>query len=173
MFRSKLLYVSYTRSIVVKGLPRTKGSKTGRRHTPHPRIQLHKHEYVKTLEDFCECIFPRSSVDIDKILSAIKDGKLRYGRMQSAAEELGIDYNRFNAMLRRLKDLGILTRNYAFSEVFQNKITALSSFYARFAGKRNPVQEALQDANEYLKMKGYSGRFQPQFETENEEEMED
>jgi len=69
----------------VENLPRKKGSKTGLRHTPHPLIQIHKHNYVKTLEDFCSCIFPRNSFDVAKVLTAIKQNKLGYGRMQAAA----------------------------------------------------------------------------------------
>ena len=159
--------------VCVKILPRKKGSKTGLRHTPHPLIQLHKYDYVKALEGFCDCIFPRNSLEVAKVLEAIQQKKLGYGRLQATAEELGIDYNKFNAIIRRLKDLGIFTRNYTFSEVFQNKITAISTFYAQFAGKSNPVQKALNDANEYLKMKGYSGSFTPQFKTEDEKEKED
>jgi len=154
----------------VKKLPRSKGSKTGFRHTPHPLIQIHKGNYVKTLEGFCDCIFPRTSLDVAKVLEAVKQKKLGYGRMQVTAEELGIDYNKFNAIVRRLKDLGILTRNYTFSDVFQNKITALGTFYAKFTGKANPIQQALKDANEYLKMKGYSGSFKPRLEKDTEKE---
>ena len=153
----------------MENLPRKKGSRTGLRHTPHPLIQIHKHNYVKTLEDFCNCIFPRNSFDVAKVLTAIKQNKLGYGRMQTAAEELGIEYNKFNAIIRRLKDLGILTRNYTFSEVFQNKMTATSTFYARFTGKANPIQQALKDANEYLRMKGYSGSFKPRINMNDEE----
>lgn len=156
----------------MENLPRTKGSKSGSRKTPHPRIQLHKYDYVDSMERFCDCIFPRSGLEVDKVLGAIKQGKLRYGRIQTVAEELGIDYNRFNAMIGRLKDLGILTSNYTFSEVFQNKITALSTFYGIFTGKHNPVQEALKDANNYLEMKGYSGRFKPQYKTGKKEKEE-
>jgi len=151
-------------------MTRTKGSKTGHRHTPHPLIQIHKSNYVKALEDFCDCIFPRSSLDVAKVLEAVKATRMGYGRMQKTAEELGIDNNKFNAIIRRLKDLGILTRNYTFSDVFQNKLTAISTFYGEYSGKTDPIQKALQDANEYLKTKGYSGTFQPRFKTENKEE---
>jgi len=150
-------------------MTRKKGSKSGHRHTPHPLIQIHKSNYVKALEDFCDCIFPRNSLDVAKVLRVVKESKLGYGRMQRTAEELGIDNNKFNAIIRRLKDLGILTRNYTFSEVFQNKITAISTFYGEFTGKTNPIQKALKDANEYLKTKGYSGSFQPRLKTEDEE----
>ena len=154
-------------------LPRVKGSKTGIRHTPHPLIQVHKHKYVQTLDDFCECIFPRNSLEVGKVLEAVKQNKMAYGKMQATAEELNIDYDKFNAIIRRLKDLGILTENYTFSEVFQNKTTAISTFYGQYTGKTNPVQKALDDANEYLKTKGYSGSFVPRFETENEERRKD
>lgn len=157
----------------MKKLPRSKGSKTGLRHSPHPLIQIHKYNYVETLENLCNCIFPRNSLDVAMVLEAIKQKKLGYGKMQATAEELDIDYNKFNAIIRRLKDLGILTRNYAFSEVFQNKLTAISTFYAQFTGKANPIQKALKDANEYLKMKGYSGSFKPRLKTDDEEEKED
>ena len=157
----------------MKTLPRKKGSKTGHRHTPHPLIQVHKHDYIETLEDFCDCIFPRNSFEVAKVLEATKQGKLGYGRMQTVAEELGIDYNKFNAIVRRLKDLGILTRNYTFSEVFQNKIAAICTFYGQFTGKTNLIQKALDDANEYLRVKGYSGSFKPRFEVEGEAKSED
>lgn len=146
-------------------LTRTKGAKSGIRHTPHPLIQIHKQAYVKTLEDFCECIFPRNSLEVEKILEAVKQDKIGFGRMQKTAEELGVNYNKFNAIMRRLKDLGILTRNGTFSEVFEGKITAIAAFYSEYTRKANPVQKALDDANEYLKNKGYSGRFEPQFES--------
>jgi len=110
---------------------------------------------------------------VAKVLEAVRDRKLGYGRMQVTAEELGVDYNKFNAIIRRLKDLGILTRNYTFSEVFQDKLTAIGTFYGQFTGKANPIQKALNDANEYLKTKGYSGSFTPQFKTEDEEEKGD
>jgi len=106
---------------------------------------------------------------VAKVLTAIKQNKLGYGRMQTAAEELGIEYNKFNAIIRRLKDLGILTRNYTFSEVFQNKMTAIGAFYAQFTGKANPIQQALKDANEYLRVKGYSGSFKPRINMNEEE----
>lgn len=107
---------------------------------------------------------------MEKVLEAIKQNRISYGKMQLTAEELKIDQNKFNAILRRLKDLGILTEGYAFSEVFQNKTSALSAFYGEYTGKANPVQKALDDANEYLKAKGYSGSFEPRFENENEEQ---
>lgn len=88
--------------------------------------------------------------------------------MQTVATELGIEHNTFNAVIRRLKDLGILTRNYTFSEVFQNKATAISTFYGQYTGKANPIQKALSDANEYLRTKGYSGSFEPRYKTEEE-----
>lgn len=103
-----------------------------------------------------------------KVLEAVKQNKLSYGKMQLTAEELKIDQNKFNAILRRLKDLGILTERYAFSEVFQNKTSALNAFYGKYTGKANPVQKALDDANEYLKAKGYSGSFEPRFRAEDE-----
>lgn len=145
-----------------------KGSKTGFRHTPHPLIEMHKQNYVKTLEDFCECIFPRNSFDVGKVLEAVKQKKIGYGTMQATAEELGIPRDKFNAMIRRLKDLGILTKDYGLSQVFQNKISAIGTFYAAYSGNTNPLQKALDDANEYLRSKGYSGRFEPQYETQNE-----
>lgn len=92
--------------------------------------------------------------------------------MQATAEALGAEYNKFNAIMRRLKDLGILTRNGTFSEVFEDKISAIAAFYGEYSGKANPVQKALNDANEYLKSKGYSGRFEPQFEMAEEKEQE-
>lgn len=150
-------------------MPRVKGAKTGVRHTPHPLIQIHKQKYVRTLEDFCDCIFPRNSIEVAKVLEAVKQSKIGYGKMQTTAEELGIDYNKFNAIIRRLKDLGILTRNSTLSEVFQDKTTAISTFYGQYTGKTNPVQKALDDANEYLKAKGYSGRFEPQYKTADSE----
>jgi len=149
-------------------MPRAKGSKTGVRHSPHPLIQIHKQKYVLTLQDFCECIFPRNSLEVEKVMEAIKQGKIGYGTMQQTASNLGIDQNKFNAILRRLKDLGILTERYTFSEVFQNKTTAISTLYGKYTGKMNPINEALKDANEYLRTKGYSGSFAPRFE-ENEE----
>ncbi len=103
------------------------------------------------------------------MLEAVKQSKVGYGKMQTTAEELGIDYNKFNAIIRRLKDLGILTRNNTFSEVFQDKTTAISTFYGQYIGKTNPLQKALDDANEYLKGKGYSGRFEPQYKTADDE----
>jgi hypothetical protein len=118
-------------------MPRTKGSRTGNRQTPHPLIQLHKHSYVETLEDLCKSIFPKNSLDVAKVLEAVKGSKLAYGRMQQMAEELNVEYNRFNAIIRRLKDLGILTKDYMFSEMFQNKITSLSTFYAHFHKQSN------------------------------------
>lgn len=133
-------------------------------------IEIHKQKYVQTLEDFCECIFPRNNLDVGKVLEAAKQNKMGYGKMQTIAEELGIDYNKFNAIIRRLKDLGIITDNYTFSEVFQNKMTAISTFYGRYTGKSNPLQKALTDANEYMKMKGYSGSFEPRFKTEDDKE---
>lgn len=151
-------------------MPRKKGSKTGLRHTPHPLIQIHKYDYVDSLEDFCNCIFPRNSFEVAKVLEAVKQKKLGYGRMKETADEIDMDYNKFNAVIRRLKDLGILTRNYTFSEVFQNKLTAVSMFYGKYSGKMNPVHDALNDANEYLNMKGYSGSFTPQFKKEHEGE---
>ena len=78
-----------------------------------------------------------------------------------------IDPNKMAAILRRLKDLGILTRDYAFSDVFQNKILAISQFYGTFAEKPSPIQQALNEANEYLRSKSYSGHFEPRLETED------
>jgi hypothetical protein len=106
---------------------------------------------------------------VAKVLEAVKQNRIGYGKMQTTAQELGIDYNKFNAIIRRLKDLGILTRNSTFSEVFQDKTTAISTFFGHYTGKANPVQKALDDANEYLKTKGYSGRFEPQYKTANGE----
>lgn len=103
-------------------------------------------------------------------MEALKQNKMGYGKMQATAEELNIDYDKFNAIIRRLKDLGILTENYTFSEVFQNKTTAILTFYGQYTGKTNPVQKALNDANEYLKTKGYSGSFAPRFDTEDAEQ---
>lgn len=151
-------------------MPRVKGAKTGVRHTPHPLILIHKQAYVTTLEDFCKCIFPRNSLEVAKMLEAIKQNKIGYGKMQTTAQELGIDYNKFNAIIRRLKDLGILTRNNSFSEIFQDKTTAIGTFYGKYTGKANPLQKALDDANEYLKAKGYSGRFEPQYKASDEME---
>jgi len=151
-------------------MPRAKGSKTGVRHSPHPLIQIHKQKYVLTLQGFCECIFPRNSLEVEKVMEAIKQDKISYGTMQQTASDLGIDQNKFNATLRRLKDLGILTERYTFSEVFQNKMTAINTFYGKYTGKTNPVQQALNDANEYLKTKGYSGSFEPRFRTEEHEQ---
>jgi len=153
--------------VTVKSLPRSKGAKTGIRHTPHPLIQIHKQEYVTTLDGFCECIFPRNSLEVGKVLEAVKQNKIGYGKMQKVAEELGIDYNTFNAIMRRLKDLGILTRDYTFSGVFQNKLTAVSTFYGHYTGKTNPVEKALDEANDYLKTKGYSGSFEARYNTES------
>jgi len=150
-------------------LPRVKGARSGVRHTPHPLIQIHKQEYVKTLEDFCKCVFPRNSLDVGKVLEAVRQKKIAYGKMQIIAEEQNIDQNKFNAILRRLKDLGIITDNYTFSESFQKKITALSTFYGEYTEKANPVQKALMDANEFLRIKGYTGVFEPRFETETED----
>jgi hypothetical protein len=124
------------------------------------------------LEEFCECIFPRNSLEVEKVLEAVKQNKIGYGRMQSTAEELGVEYNKFNAIMRRLKDLGILTRNSTFSEVFEDKIIAIAAFFGEYTDKANPVQKALDDANEYLKAKGYSGRFEPQFKMAEEKEQE-
>jgi hypothetical protein len=171
-----LTYNLYRRQYIVYGgtkeliLPRVKGAKTGIRHTPHPLIQVHKQEYVKTLEDFCECIFPRNSLDVAKVLEAVRQKKIAYGKIQLIAEEQNVDQNKFNAIIRRLKDLGIITDNYTFSEVFQNKMMAISTFYGAYTEKANPVQIALNEANEYLKTKGYSGRFEPQFEEDNKGE---
>jgi hypothetical protein len=105
---------------------------------------------------------------VEKVMGAIKQGKIDYGTMQQTASDLGINQNKFNSILRRLKDLGILTERYTFSEVFQNKTTAISTLYGKYTGKTNPIHQALTDANEYLKTKGYSGSFAPRFE-ENEE----
>jgi hypothetical protein len=106
---------------------------------------------------------------VAKVLEAVKQDKIGYGKMQITAQELNIDYNKFNAIIRRLKDLGIITRNSTFSGVFKDKITAIAAFYGEYTGKANPVQKALEEANEYLKSKGYSGRFEPQYEKSNDE----
>ncbi|MCJ7771240.1 hypothetical protein MUP37_06695 [Candidatus Bathyarchaeota archaeon] len=153
-------------------MPRAKGSKSGVRHTPHPLVQFHKQKYVETLEDFCQCIFPRNSIDVGKVLEAIKEGRMGYGKMQAVAEGLGIGRDKFNAIVRRLKDLGILTESYTFSEVFQKKATAISLFYGKYTGKANPTQKALDDANEYLRTKGYSGQFSVRFNTKEQEKAE-
>jgi len=122
------------------------------------------------MEDFCECIFPRNSFEVEKVLEAIRQNKVSYGTMQQTADKLGIDQNKFHAILRRLKDLGIVTGTYTFSEIFQNKIAAIGSFYGKYTGKANPVQKALDDANDYLRTKGYSGSFEPRFNTEEDDQ---
>lgn len=49
---------------------------------------------------------------------------------------------------------------------------AARAFYGQYTGRANPLQKALEDANEYLKAKGYSGRFEPQYKEEDDDSEE-
>jgi hypothetical protein len=129
-------------------MPRTKGAKNRQRQTPNPQIELHKTNRVTDLDIFCKAISPKNAEQTKVILQAIKDGKLVIGQ---TGEQFGVAYHNIRAILARLQDLGILTREYTFSEGFQNKLTDLSVFYGTFANKPSKLHHSILMANKLLK----------------------
>ncbi len=129
-------------------MPRTKGAKNRQRHTPDPQIELHKTNRVTDLDTFCKAISPKNADQTKVILQAVKEGKLVIGQ---TGEQFDVPYHVIRSILARLQDLGILTRNYTFSDGFQNKLTDLSVFYGTFANKPSRLHQSIQTANKILK----------------------
>lgn len=128
-------------------MARTIGSKNRQRQTPNPQIELHKTNRVTDLNTFCQVISPKNAEQTKAILQAIKDGSLILGQ---SGEQFGVPYHHIRAILARLQDLGILTRDYTFSEGFQNKLTDLSVFYGTFANKPSRLHQSVLTANKLL-----------------------
>jgi hypothetical protein len=129
-------------------MPRTKGAKNRQRQTPNPQIELHKTNKVTDLDTFCRAISPKNAEQTKAILQAIKDGKLVIGQ---TGEQVGVAYHNIRAIIARLQDIGILTRDYTFSEGFQNKLTDLSVFYGTFSNKQSRLHQGVLTANKLLK----------------------
>ena len=130
-------------------MPRTKGAKNRQRQTPNPQVELHKTNRVTDLNTFCQVISPKNAEQTITVLQAIKDGTLVVGQ---TGEQFGIPYHHIRAILARLQDLGILTRDYTFSEGFQNKLTDLSLYYGIFTGKVSRLHKNIIQANNLLKL---------------------
>jgi hypothetical protein len=129
-------------------MARTIGSKNRQRHTPNPQIELHKTNRITDINTFCQSISPKNAEQTKTILQAIKDGTLVVGQ---TGEQFGVPYHHIRAILARLQDLGILTREYTFSEGFQNKLTDVSVFYGTFANKPSKLHQSVVTANRLLK----------------------
>jgi hypothetical protein len=129
-------------------MPRTKGAKNRQRHTPDPQIELHKTNRVTDIDTFCEAISPKNAEHTKVVLQAVKDGRLIIGQ---TGEQFGVPYHVIMSILARLQDLGILTRNYTFSEGFQDKLTDLSIFYGVFANKPSRLHNGILEANRILR----------------------
>ena len=129
-------------------MARTKGAKNRQRHTPNPIIELHKTNRVTDIDTFCRVISPKNAEQTKVILQAIKDEKLIIGQ---TGNQFDVPYHAIRSILARLQDLGILTRDYTFSEGFQNKLTDLSVFYGTFANKPSRLQKGILEANRTLK----------------------
>ena len=151
---------------------RPKGSKTVEgRHHRHHQIQIHANNYVENIQDFCECIYPLGDrQNVLKVLQAIKEHKLGYGRMQTTAKELDIPYGTFNVILKKLRRLGIMTRDWRFSSVFLKKLMAITKVYGDFTGKRHQYEGILKEANDYIaklwkeaEKEGKPPRFEPYY----------
>jgi hypothetical protein len=130
-------------------MARTIGSKNRQRQTPNPQIELHKTNRVTDLNTFCQVISPKNAEQTKTILQAIKEGTLVIGQ---TGEQVGVPYHHIRAILARLQDIGILTRDYTFSEGFQNKLTDLSVFYGAFTGKVSRLHNRIIQANNMLKI---------------------
>ena len=130
-------------------MPRTKGAKNRQRQTPHPQIELHKTNRVTDLDTFCQVISPKNAEQTKIVLQAIKEGKLVIGQ---TGEQFGVPYHHIRTILARLQDLGMLTRDYTFSEGFQNKLTDLSVFYGALTGKLSRLHNNIIQANNLLKL---------------------
>lgn len=128
---------------------------------PKVYVEL-SYKYVNTIEDFVKVICPRKNqLEMQQVIEYIKQGKLSYGNLQNCAKELNIPQATFNYLIRRLKALGIITKSWTFSSIFQEKLTSLSMFYGDYTDKRNETAKALADANEYIKSKGFGVTFLP------------
>jgi len=137
------------------------------KHKLHPQISIHKQKYVKLLTDFAQCICPRSSQqDVEKVLQAIAQNKLGYGKMKQVAQELEMTQPIFNQILYRLRNLGILTKDWHFSKIFQDKLTAISEMYAEISGMESQHQKLLREANQFLKSKDFGIEFKPIYKEE-------
>lgn len=120
------------------------------------------YEYVETLEDFCNAIYKKSasySHDTEQILlvvQAIHQG-LKIEKIEKnlgeVANDLGIDINEFNYILRKLKKLGILQDKRGvlrFSKLFMLRITKILQFYSNLTGMLTPCQKMLKEKERYI-----------------------
>jgi hypothetical protein len=104
-----------------------------------PTLSLQKNEYVSSLQSFAKAISPKNDLDTMKFLEAIVKGDLKDKKLTDVSIE-GVSYFKVYAIQQRLLDLGIITRQNTFSEVFQRKLTAISKFYGELTGKMSSLQ---------------------------------
>lgn len=113
---------------------------------------IHRTNIVTTLNDFIKAICPKGDITtIQEILEMIKQHKLRYGTITKLRDEHKINEGAFHFTIQRLKDLGIMTKDWRFSSKFQSKLLALSQFYANYTGQQTEYQEVLDEANKTIK----------------------
>ena len=145
---------------------------------PHPLIMLHKQQYVHDLDGFVHAIFPKADVvTAETIINCIKEHKLKYRDVESLRKQLNINAGTYNSILRRLKDLGIMTKDYNFSEMFAKKLDAILYFYGTYTGKTSQLVGLLTYANEEIAKLwkeahrvGTPTKFEPLFVPEEPEE---
>ena len=91
--------------MVKRGRP--EGSKNGVRvRAPNPIIEINKHAYINNIDLFARCIAPKSQFDMQKVLQAVIDGKVKYGC--TIYNDLNITQAQYQRMLFRLRELGII-----------------------------------------------------------------
>jgi len=112
---------------------------------PIPK-NINLNEKVENLQQFSEAIYPRQAENVAVILQSISDGSLNNAEgLMRFIKEKKIDYNTFNAIIRKLKRLGIIYKTgwqtFHFSSVFQIRLCKMMDFYTKFTGKPNPYHK--------------------------------
>jgi len=107
---------------------------------------LNLKEKIENLDQFCDAVYPRQPQLVKTVLESIRDNSLNEAQgLMRFIRDKGMDYNNFNAVIRKLKALGIIYRTgwhtYRFSSIFQIRLCKAMDFYVGYAGKPNPYQK--------------------------------
>ena len=110
--------------------------------------------YVESIDDFCRCIYPSQPALMQSVLESISSGELnKIGNIKDYTERHNLDYDNFNACLRKLKRLGIIYkigRQVKWSRVFMNRLCMMTLFYSSLCNKLSPLQEQVEDYKKFL-----------------------
>jgi len=103
---------------------------------------------IMTLEDFADAIYSTSPEHTLKFLQAIKDNTFVNTTIAEFADESNIPRPTLNAIIRKLKALGIVWKTgwhkFGWSTVFQRRLIRLMEFYNELSGKPNPYQDVIE-----------------------------